>query len=115
MPRVTLEETFYPGEAGFSFAIKTGIDMTNLIDGEVKGVIGRPNGSVVHRTIPMAKVFDLVTGSVYFDIEDTDFTEVGQYIMQIATKDADGVLSRPSHPVCFEVEDNVLDASKVFV
>lgn len=115
MSVILLEETFYPGEAGFSFAIKTGIDMSNLIDGEVKGVIGRPNGSVVHRTIPMAKVTDLVTGTVFFDIETTDFTEPGIYSMQIFTKDADGGLTRPSHLVRFEVQSSIIDAAKIFV
>ncbi len=115
MSRILLEEIFYPGEAGFSFAINTGIDMSNLLDGEVKGVIGRPNGSVVYRTIPMAKVSDLITGTVFFDIEATDFTEPGEYTMQIFAKDADGPLIRPSHLIRFEVQANIADANDVFV
>jgi len=112
---ILLEETFYPGEAGFSFEIRTGVDMSNLIDGEIKGVIGRPNGSTVNRVIPMAKVNDLVTGTVYFDIESTDFTESGNYTMQIYVKDADGGLARPSHLIRFEVQDGIVDAAKIFV
>lgn len=116
MATILLEETFYPGEAGFSFSIKTGIDMSNLLDGEIKGVIGRPNGSVVYRTIPVAKVADAVTGTVYFDIEATDFTEPGYYTVQIYTKDADADLARPSHLVRFEVQKGiVVDADKMFV
>ncbi len=115
MAHILLEEIFYPGEAGFSFAIKTGIDMSNLLDGEIKGVIGRPNGSVVPRTIPLAKVSDLVTGTVYFDIETTDFTEPGEYTVQIFTKDADGTLIRPSHLIRFAVEKSIVDAASIFV
>ena len=115
MSHILLEEVFYPGEAGFSFSIKTGIDMSNLLDGEIKGVIGRPNGSVVYRTIPIAKVSDAPTGTVYFDIETTDFTEPGEYTLQIYTKDADGTLARPSHLVRFEVEKGIVDAAKIFV
>ncbi|MCK5643219.1 MAG: hypothetical protein KAJ19_20590 [Gammaproteobacteria bacterium] len=115
MANILLEEVFYPGEAGFSFSIKTGIDMSNLLDGEIKGVVGRPNGSVVARTIPLAKVFDAATGSVYFDIEVTDFTEPGEYTMQIFTKDADGTLVRPSHLIRFEVQKSIVDAATIFV
>lgn len=115
MSHILLEEVFYPGEAGFSFAIKTGIDMSNLLADEIKGVIGRPNGSVVTRTIPIAKVADATTGTVYFDIEATDFTEPGEYTMQIFTKDADGTLIRPSHLIRFEVEKGIVDASSIFV
>ncbi len=115
MARILLEETFYPGEAGFSFTIKTGIDMSNLLDGEIKGVIGRPNGSTVNRSIPLAKVSDAATGTVYFDIESTDFTEPGYYTMQIYVKDADGGLARPSHLIRFEVQSGIVDAAKIFV
>lgn len=115
MSHILLEEVFYPGEAGFSFAIKTGIDMSNLLDGEIKGVIGRPNGSVVSRVIPIAKISDAPTGTLYFDIETTDFTEPGEYSMQIFTKDADGSLIRPSHLIKFEVEKSVVDAATIFV
>ena len=115
MAYILLEEQFYPGESGFSFDIKTGIDMTNLLDGEIKGVVGRPNGSTVPRTIPLAKISDLVTGQVYFDIESTDFTETGIYSVQIFTKDADGSLFRPSHLIRFEVVRAVIDASTIFV
>jgi len=115
MSHILLEEVFYPGEAGFSFAIKTGIDMSNLLEDEIKGVIGRPNGSVVSRTIPLAKVSDAATGTVYFDIEPTDFTKPGEYTMQIFTKDADGDLIRPSHLIRFEVEKSIIDASSIFV
>lgn len=115
MATVLLEETFYPGEAGFSFQIKTGINMTGLLNGEIKGVIRRPNGSAVIRTIPTSKIADLITGTVFFDIEVTDFNEVGTYKMQIQTRDADAPLTRPSHPIQFEVEPNLADAADVFV
>jgi len=115
MAHILLEEVFYPGEAGFSFSIKTGIDMSNLEEGEVKGVIGRPNGSIVSRTIPLAKVLDAVTGHVYFDIESTDFTEPGEYMVQVFTNDANGTLIRPSHVVRFKVEKSIVDAVKIFV
>ncbi len=115
MAHIVLEEVFYPGEAGFAFKIKTGLDMTNLLEGEIKGVVGRPNGSVVRRTIPLAKIDDLVTGTVFFDIIAEDFTEPGEYKMQIFTNDASGTLQRPSHLITFEVQETVMDAAGVFV
>ena len=115
MGTVVLEEVFYPGEAGFSFSIKTGIDMSNLLVDEIKGVIRRPNKSLVSRTIPLNKISDAATGTVFFDIEPTDFTVPGTYTMQIQTKDADTTLTRPSHPIQFEVQPNIADAADVFV
>ncbi len=115
MATIVLEEAFYPGEAGFSFSIKTGIDMSNLLDGEVKGVIRRPNKSLVSRTIPIAQISDKPTGTVFFEIVATDFTMPGTYTMQIQVKDADTSLTRPSHPISFEVEANLADAADVFV
>ncbi len=112
---VLLEETFYLGESGFSFSIKTGIDMSNLIDGEIKGVIKRENGSIVSRTIPLNKISDALTGHVFFDIEESDFTEKGSYVIQIMTRDSDAGITRPSHLVKFEVESGIADADKIFV
>jgi len=115
MSNIVLEEIFYPGETGFSLSIKTGIDMTNLEEGEVKGIIKRPNGSIAHRTIGVSKISDLLTGTVLFDILSTDFTDPGIYSVQIFAKDLDGTLIRPSHIIKFMVESNLVDASKVFV
>ena len=111
-----LEEVFYVGEGGFAFSIKTGIDMTNLADGEIKGVIKRPNSSVVSRTILIAKVTDLVNGVVDFDIEEADFVEPGIHSVQIFTKDSDATLARPSHIFSFEVIGNLVkDVPNLFV
>lgn len=111
-----LEELFYVGEGGFAFSIKTGIDMSNLVDTEVVGVIKRPNGSIVKRVIPIAKVTDAVTGTVDFEIIDTDFAKPGSHSIQIFAKDADAVLARPSHVFSFEVGENLVkDVAKLFV
>jgi len=115
MAHIILEEEFYPGEGGFAFSIKTGIDLTGLLEGEIKGVIKRPNSSVVYRTIPLAKIADVATGTVYFDILSSDFTVPGEYKMQIFAKDADGTLTRPSHVVSFTVASNLVSATTVFV
>lgn len=110
-----LEEVFYVGEGGFAFSIKTGIDMTNLSDGEIKGVIKRPNGSTVYRSILTAKITDVATGTLDFDIVETDFVEPGTHSVQIFTKDADAVLARPSHIFSFEVIENLVkDVDKLF-
>lgn len=110
-----LEEVFYTNEGGFAFSIKTGIDMSSLVDGEIKGVIKRPNGSVVDRTIPVSKVTDAVTGTVDFDILDSDFAEEGVHSIQVFTKDADAALARPSHIFSFEVQNNLVkDAAALF-
>lgn len=113
--QTVLEEKFYVGEGGFAFSIRTGIDMTNLADGEIKGVIQRPNGSLVDRVIPIAKVTDVTTGTVDFDVLDTDFSMPGYYKVQVYTKDADAALARPSHIFSFEVVDNLVkDVENLF-
>lgn len=110
-----LEEDYYVGEYGFFFTIKTGIDMTNLLDGEVKGVIKRPNGSIVRRNILSANLTDRPTGTVQFEIVDGDFNQEGVFTIQIFAKDADTTLARPSHSFSFNVVESVAkDVNAVF-
>ena len=111
-----LEEEYYVDESGFAFIIKTGLDLSSLTDGEIKGVIRRPNGSIVSRTIPIVNITDQATGSVSFDIEPGDFSEVGTYYIQVFAKDADAELARPSHAFSFSViAALVKDADSLFV
>ena len=111
-----LEEEYYVDESGFSFIIKTGLDLSSLADGEIKGVIRRPNGSIVSRTIPIASITDQNTGSVAFDIIPGDFSEAGTYFIQVFAKDADADLARPSHAFSFSVVSALVkDADALFV
>ena len=111
-----LEEEYYVGEGGFAFVVKTGIDMSSLQDGEIMGVIKRPNDSIVKRSIPTVKISDTATGTVSFDIVATDFTMPGTYSVQIFVKDADTSVARPSHPFTFTVNGALVkDADALFV
>lgn len=111
-----LEEEYYVDERGFSFIVKTGLDLSNLVDGEIIGVLKRPNASVVSRIIPVAKITDQATGSVSFEIEDGDFTMEGIYYIQVFAKDADTTLARPSHAFSFSVKRSLVkDADSLFV
>jgi hypothetical protein len=111
-----LEEEYYVDESGFAFIVKTGLDLSNLVDGEIMGVLKRPNDSVVSRSIPTARITDLNTGSVSFDIEANDFTMEGVYYIQVFVRDADTGLSRPSHAFSFNVRQSLVkDADSLFV
>lgn len=111
-----LEEEYYIGESGFAFTIKTGINLAGLVDGEIKGVIKRPNGSIVARTIEISDISDVATGTVLFDVEPEDFTTAGTYKIQVFVKDADAALARPSHVFSFNVVPGLVsDADSLFV
>ena len=111
-----LEEEYYVDESGFAFIVKTGLDLSNLVDGEIKGVIKRPNGSIVSRDIPVVKITDQTTGTLSFDIEAGDFTLPGTYYIQVFAKDADTTLARPSHAFSFTVKEPLVkDVDGLFV
>lgn len=100
---VPLEESFYVDEKGFSFKVKTDLDMSSIIEGEIKGVIVRPNGSQVAKNISIGNIADAATGTVYFPVVDGDLNSEGQYRAQVYVKDTDLDLARPSHIFTFWV------------
>jgi hypothetical protein len=99
-----LEEKFYVAEYGFSFVVKTGIDLTNMVEGDLKGVLQRADGSVALKNIPLANISEVATGTVLFPVSDTDFTVPGRYVAQVFVKDTSLGVARPSHPFGFDVE-----------
>lgn len=105
----TLEEQFYTNEQGFDFQVKTGLDLTDLQDGEIVGVVLRPNGSTVTRTINIARIVGAATdGVILFPIQSGDLTQPGNYRAQIFIRDADLGRARPSHPWEFKVVNGLV-------
>lgn len=104
---VMLEDQYYVGEYGFFFTIKTGIDLTAVVEGEIRGVLRRPNGSTIHRNIPRVNVTDQAVGKLLFQVESGDFTSVGDYHCQVFVRDVDVGIVRPSHVFGFQVVEGL--------
>jgi hypothetical protein len=112
---VPLEESFYVGEHGFSFRVKTDIDLTGVVEGEIKGVIVRPNRSQISKNISIGNITDAATGTLMFPVVDNDLNAEGQYTAQIYVKDSDLNISRPSHIFTFSVFEGLeLDPDSLF-
>ncbi len=97
-----LEEQFYVGEKGFDFIVTTGLNMSGLINGQIRQVILRPNGSITNRQIPVTDILDTATGQVLVGVEEGDLVTPGRYVGQIYIQDNTG-RARPSHPFAFNV------------
>jgi hypothetical protein len=111
---ITLEETFYVGEHGFYFTVQTGLDMTGVTAGDIRSVLRRPNGSSVRRSVLVADVIDVATGTVLIPIGAGDLVAPGKYQMQVWVRDQALNLGRPSHPFSFEVETGLATPTGAF-
>lgn len=98
-----LEETFYITEYGFNFTVKTGLDLTNFVTGDIKAVIRRPDKSVSVKSISISNILDLTTGTVLFPVGDKDLTIEGRYQAQVFARHAALAVGRPSHVFEFDV------------
>lgn len=105
---IKLEERFYLDERGFKFVVRTGLDMSVLLDGEIKSILKRPNGTIVKRTIPLTDIQSATTGTVLMSILEGDLNQKGEYQAQIFIKDASLNRARPSHIFTFVVGDPVV-------
>lgn len=99
-----LEERFYVSEYGFNFTVKTGLNLTNFVEGDFKAVLKRPDGSVSVKNIPLSNVTEVATGTVLFPITSKDLTQEGRYKAQVFVRDVNLNFGRPSHAFEFDVE-----------
>lgn len=90
-----IENVFYVGEYGFYFNMVTGIDMTGLLDSDVRAAWLRPDGTSLtpQPTVPNGDRVDAATGSVNIVVPQGLFNQEGIYILQVVVKLVGGIVA----------------------
>lgn len=108
-----VDNIFYLGEHGFYFNLKTGIDMTGVVDGDVRAVWLRPDGTHVSPSVPTGDRIDPATGDVNVTVPQGLLSAAGTYILQIVVRVGGGVVA--SRPIQFAAQQGAApDLSGVF-
>jgi hypothetical protein len=73
----------------------TGIDMTGLLDSDVRAAWLRPDGTapIPQPSIPNGDRVDIETGSVNIVVPQGLFTQEGMYILQVVVKLVGGIVA----------------------